>query len=276
MEYNVYEPNKYLKLGIRIWPRMFRDLIRSRELVWRFFVRNWLARYKQSVLGYMWALIMPFIAIGTFMFLNRTGILNIDSTDAPYPLFALIGLTVWQLFATGLNSGCLSLVSAGGMIAKINFPLETLVFSSVAQSIFEFCIKSCLIVVFFFLYKFVPSWTIIFFPVAVIPILMLTLGVSMILSLINGVLRDTANVIPLIVTFLMFLTPVLYPISGEKSVIFKLNPISPLITAPRDLIIYGQIKDPAGFFVSSILSILIFFLCWRVFYLAKTKITERV
>lgn len=276
MNYNSYIPNKHLKLGIKIWPEMFQELVKGRELIWRLFMRNLSAKYKQTVLSYLWALILPFIAIGTFMFLNRAGILNIGSTDIPYPLFALIGVSIWQLFSVGIISGTNSIVSAGGMISKINFPREVLVFSSIAQSIFEFLIKFVLIVIFFFIFRFIPSWEIIFFPLAIIPVLILTLGLSLVLSLVNGVLRDTANVVSLLTTFLMFLTPVLYPISTEKFLIFKLNPLSPLITAPRDLIVYGYIKEPVDFFVASVLSVLLFFISWRLFHLVETKIPERI
>ena len=276
MEKKIYRPNKDLKLGIKIWGSMWKDLISSRELIWRLFIRNWSAKYKQSLLGYAWALIMPFIAIGTFMFLNRAGILNIEATDIPYPLFALIGLSVWQVFATGLNSGCMSLVSSGSMIAKINFPVEALVFASVAQAVFDFIVKSILILAAFMLFRVTPSWGILLFPFAVIPILIMTLGLSLLGALVNGVLRDTANIVTLCTTFLMFLTPVLYPISEDKGFIFKLNPLSALITAPRDLIVHGRINDPAGFILSTILAVLIFLVSWRIFYLAKTKIPERI
>ncbi|NQT33007.1 MAG: ABC transporter permease [Candidatus Omnitrophica bacterium] len=276
MDYIVYEPNKNVKLGLKIWPAMFRELVGSRELIWRLFVRNWSAKYKQAVLGYLWAIIMPFIAIGTFVFLNRVGVLNIGETGAPYPLFALIGLTVWQLFATGLNSGCQSLVASGGMISKINFPIEVLVIASLAQAIFEFLVKFILIVIFFIVFKFIPAWTIVLFPLAIIPIVLLTLGLSLFFSLVNGVLRDTANAVSVITTFLMFLTPVLYPLKDKANLFFKFNPLAPLVVAPRDLIIYGHIKEPVSFLMASTLSILIFFICWRIFYLAKTKIPERL
>lgn len=271
-----YYPNKQLKLGMRIWPEMFRELYSSRELIWRLFVRDWLARYKQAALGWIWALVMPFIAIGTFVFLNRAGILNIGKTDMPYPLFALIGLAVWQLFATGLSSGCLSVVSAGSMVSKINFPLEVLVFASLAKAIFDFLIKIALVIIFFFVFRYVPSWGVIFFPLAVIPILFLTLALALILSLVNGVLRDTANIVTLLTTFVMFLTPVLYPPEGEKMFFFKINPLSALISAPRDLIAHGYIKEPLDFFISSSLAFVLFFVSWRIFFLAKTKIPERL
>ncbi|MBU1862202.1 MAG: ABC transporter permease [Candidatus Omnitrophica bacterium] len=272
----IYEPTKYLKLGIKIWPEMFSELIQSRELMWRLFMRDVFAKYKQSLFGYFWVLLLPFITIGTFIFLNRTGVLNISSTDVPYPLFALMGLTVWQLFSVGVVSGTNSIVSAGSMIVKINFPLEVLVFSSMAQTLFEFLIKFCLLIIFFFVFKFVPSWGILFFPLAVIPILILTVALSLILSLVNGVVRDTANAVALLATFLMFLNPVLYPLSPDKSILFRLNPLAPLINAPRDLIVYGYIQEPVDFFIASALSVLLFFVMWRVFHLVETKIPERL
>ena len=120
----VYEPNKHLKLGIKIWGEMFRELFDFRELIWRLFVRDLSARYKQSMLGNIWSVLMPFVAIGTFMYLSRAGIIHIQQTHMPYPLYALIGLTVWQIFATGLSCGANSLIGAGDLISKINFPRE--------------------------------------------------------------------------------------------------------------------------------------------------------
>ncbi|MBU0467693.1 MAG: ABC transporter permease [Candidatus Omnitrophica bacterium] len=276
MDKVIYEPNKYLKMGIKIWPQMFSEIIEFRELTWRLFIRNLGAKYKQAALGYFWVIITPFIAIGTFAFLNKAGIVNIGKTDLPYPLFALIGLTIWQLFSSGLNFGCNSLVSAGEMISKINFPRETLVIASIAQAIFDFIVKLVLIVVLFFVYRYIPSWKIIFFPVLILPILVLTIGLSLFLSLLTGVIRDTANAVTLLTTFFMFLTPVLYPIASDKHIFFKLNPLSSLINAPRDLIVYGYIADPMSFIISSVLSILIFLISWRVFHLVETKIPERM
>jgi ABC-type polysaccharide/polyol phosphate export permease len=74
----------------------------------------------------------------------------------------------------------------------------------------------------------------------------------------------------------MFLTPVLYPIARGGNLLFALNPLTPLVNAPRDLIIYGHIKDPASFYIASAFSILIFFMSWRAFHLVETKIPERL
>lgn len=272
----LYEPHKYLKMGIRIWPGMVREIIGCKDLIWQLLLRDLMAKYKQAALGCLWIFIVPLVAIGTFICLNRSGILRISETNMPYPLYALIGLSVFQIFSTGLTSGCNSLVSAGDMITKINFPRESLIIASFGQSLFEFMVKFALIVVFFFIFQYAPAWQIIFLPLAVLPLIILTLGLSFILSLVNGVLRDTANIVSFLTTFLMFLTPVFYPIPNEQYFLFKLNPLSPLVNAPRDLMVYGRIQSPEAFFVATIFSILIFLIFWRIFHLVETKIPERI
>ncbi|MDD5530054.1 MAG: ABC transporter permease [bacterium] len=274
--YVVYTSDKAEKKGFGVWKEMFRELLRSRELIVRLFIRDLISRYKQSLFGYFWVLINPFVAIGTFILLNKAGILNIGYTDIPYPLFALIGLSVWQLFAGGVMIGSHSILAAGSMISKINFPREALVFSAMGQVIFDFLVRFCLIILFFIVFKFVPSWGILLFPFALIPLIFLTLGLGMLLSIINTIVRDTANIVSIFITFLMFLTPVLYPVPMRFATLYKFNPLSPLIVAPRDLIAYGYIKDPVGFWVMSTISILVFLVCWQIFHLAETKLPERL
>ncbi|MDD3089896.1 MAG: ABC transporter permease, partial [Candidatus Omnitrophica bacterium] len=208
MEYTVYEPEKYVKMGIKVWPMMFRELFASGELIWRLFIRDWSARYRQSLLGYLWAVVPPVVAVATFVLRGKKGVVNISVKDVPYQIYALAGLAVWQLFATGVISGCGSLVNSGGMVNKINISLEALVLSSVAQAIPEFLIKCLLIAAAFPVFRFTPPLACLLFPLAVIPIYVLTAGLSLFLSLVNGVMRDTVNVVTLVTMFLMLLTPV--------------------------------------------------------------------
>jgi lipopolysaccharide transport system permease protein len=274
--YVVYTSDKSGKKGLGIWKDMFRELVKSKELITRLFLRDLTSRYKQSLLGHLWVVINPFVAIGTFILLNRAGILNIGHTDIPYPLFALIGLSVWQLFAGGIMIASHSILSAGGMISKVNFPREALVFSAMGQVIFDFLVRFCLIILFFIVFKFVPTWGILLFPFALIPLILLTLGCGMILSIINTIIRDTASIVSIFITFLMFLTPVLYPVPVRFSRVFKFNPLSPLIVTPRDLIAYGHILHPIGFWIMSVVSVLVFLVCWQIFHLAETKLPERL
>ncbi len=254
------------------------ELTGSYELTWRLFLRNFKAKYRQTVLGFLWALIMPLMAVGTFVLLNRAGVLNIGEVDVPYPAYALLGLTIWQIFAGGLRSCSNAIVAGGSMVVKINFPKECLVISSFGEAIVETIVRLGLTIAVFAVYKVVPAWTAVLFPFALIPLLLFTLGLGFLLSLLNAVFRDVANIVSLASTFLLFVTPVLYP--EPKAAFFKtftlFNPLAVLVSAPRDLIVKGCITEPTLFFIYSGLSLALFVVSWRLFHLAEIRIAERV
>jgi lipopolysaccharide transport system permease protein len=271
-----YEPNRVIKLGAGAWRVMAVELWEARELAASLFMRGLTARYKQALLGFAWAVIVPFVAIGTFVLLNRVGIVVVGPTDVPYPLFALVGLSVFQLFSTGIISACGALVEAGDMIAKVSFPREVLVVAAIAQAAFEFLIKLVLIVAACVFYQYLPPAGVVLFPIVLLPLVVLTLGAGLVLSLMNAIFRDTAQAVGVLMTFLMFLTPVLYPARGAREFLFRLNPLTALIEAPRDLLIYGTLKHPTDFLIASILSLVVFLCAWRVFHLVETKVPERI
>src|SRR5688572_9621685 len=93
----VYSPESALRRPIHLLRDMFRDLSASRELAWRLFVRDTSARYRQSLLGYVWALLPPIFATITFVLLNQNGILQTSETPVPYPAYVLIGTLLWQV-----------------------------------------------------------------------------------------------------------------------------------------------------------------------------------
>lgn len=275
----IYFPDKSIKQG---YPSLFREMveevINSRWLTWQLFRRNFNALYRQSLLGIGWALIIPLVSVGTFIYLNAGGIFDTGVTTVPYPLFAVAGVALWQLFAMGLTLSANSLVSAGSMITKINFPRESLVISAVVQGTIPSLIQIVVLFVLFACYQIVPPLTVLLVPLAVIPLLVLTLGLGFIISLINGVLRDVGNSITVLVTFLMFLTPVLYakPASGIVAVVSQYNPLYYLVSVPRDLLILGSTVEWQGYAYSTLFSFAVLLTCWVAFHLAETRIPERI
>jgi len=263
---------------IKRWSTMVRELFTAHELVWRLFVRDFAARYRQTLLGVLWAIIMPLVVVGTFIFLNSSGVLNIGEIEIPYPAYALLGLTFWQIFAGGIVNCSNSIVKAGTMVAKIKFPREALVVSSLGQTFVETMVRAALVVLAFAYYQVVPAWTTVLLPLAVLPVILFTLGLGFFLSLVNAVMRDVANVVNLLTTFLLFLTPVLYPEPETEvfRVFTRFNPLAPLVNGPRDLVIRGEISDPWGFTWASILAVVLFVVGWRFFYLAQMRMAERM
>lgn len=265
-------------LGLATWKEMFRELYMTRELTWRLFLRDFAARYRQSVLGYIWAIVPSLVMVATFSYLNRAKVLPIGDTVLPYPVFVLLGLTVWQLFSNGLTGVTQSLVSAGSIVSKINFPREALIFSAFGQSVFEFIIRLTLLAIAFAIYQTTPAWTIIFLPLVVLPLCLLTVGIGFISALINAVFRDVGQVVTFILTFWMFLTPVIYPAKadGGASLINVLNPVTPFVVAAQDLAVKGTLTQPVHYAIGCAVSVIVFFVGWRIFHLSEPRIAERI
>lgn len=258
---------------------MWRELLSARELIWRLFVRDFSAKYRQSALGVLWALITPLVAVGMFVGMNKAGILNIADVGIPYPLYAIIGLTVWNFFSGGLTASSQAIVGAGSMVVKINFPKVSLVFASTGQSLIEFIIRSLLIGAAFLYFQVVPSWSgLLFGLLALLPLYLFMTGIGFVLSLVAGVARDVANLLNLGLMAFMLLTPVVYPIKGE-GVLARANlwnPLNYFVNVPRDFIVKGHTEYLAEFAYVSILAVAVFYMGWRLFYLAQTKIAERI
>lgn len=278
-EITIYEPDNSIKKGyISLGKEILLELKQNKWLVYQLFKRDFFAIYKQSLIGVFWAFIVPLISVGTFIILNRSGIFEFGEIEVPYPIYAILGMAFWQLFSTGLLSTSNSLVKAGSMLVKINFSKKSLVIASAAQSLIPFTVQFVLVCVLFFVYDVSPSVRIVFFPFFMIPILLFTLGFGFVLSLFNSVIRDIGNALSVFMTFLMFLTPVLYakPKIGILIPITRFNPLFYLISVPRELILKGTMSEWKGFLLSVGFAFFVFIVGLVVFHLTETRVTERL
>jgi lipopolysaccharide transport system permease protein len=274
----IYSPDATARIGWPVLREMIGELVTSRELTWRLFARDLSARYKQSAMGFLWAFLNPVAAAAVFVLLNQSGLLAVGRTSIPYPAYALLGVTIWQLFATGLVAGAGSIVAGGSIVIKINFPKECLVIAAVGQSLVEFLVRLGLLAAVFAWYQIVPPWQTIFLPLALLPLLALTLGLSLLLALLDVVIRDVEKALGIITTLLLFLTPVMYPVPphGLLAQISQWNPLMPLVAGPRDMVISGQSPLSMSFLWASLFSFASLVAAWWLFHLAERRIAERV
>ena len=275
----VYEPDRFVRVGFfASWKEMAISLLQSRELIWRLFVRDFSAKYRQSLLGILWALLNPIITVGIFVFLNRAGILNIGETSVPYPVFALIGLSIYGIFSTGLSVCSSSIIGAGTMVVKINFPKISLVIASMGQAMIDFLVRFMLVIILLLVYGIAPHWTLLIFPLTLLPLIFLTLGLGLMLSLLAGIFRDIIYLVSFLTTLFLFLMPVLYPApqAGIFAALNAWNPLSHLIVGCRDILISGSFSDSHSFLWASAFSILLFLVSWRIFFISESRIAERV
>lgn len=274
----IYDNNMKQRMGLRVWKMIAMDLWRSRELIYQLIIRDISVRYKQSFLGYLWALLFPIATVAIFTFLVSFKVLPIGDTVLPYPLFALWSISVWQLFASTLSSSTSSLVGAGTLITKINFPKETLVISSVGQSLFDFMVRLIPIAMLCIWYGYLPPIESLFIPLLLFPLLLLATGLGFFLSLLNLVMRDIGNATGIILTFAMFATPVLYPapVSAPFYLVNILNPVSPILIATQDILMFGELHHQDLLMVSCLFSLLVFLIGIRLFNLTIPRAIERV
>ena len=275
----IYSCRSLYEKGILvIFLSMFRDLFNCRELIYRLFWRNFISRYKQSLLSWGWIFLMPFVTMLTFLALNVSGVLKIGEVKAPYPIYGLISVSVWNLFSNGLPTITTSLTSAQDIIGKVNFPKESLIFSSIFQVIIDFLIRMILIFFVFCLYLRWPSVYVIIFPILLIPLLLLVTGLGFLTSILQVIFKDTQHFINLLLSLFLFLMPIMYsmPTKGLLYHVNKYNAIYFLISVPRDLMIFGKTTDLTTFVYSSLLAFFIFIFGWFVFYLSQSKLAERL
>ena len=262
-----YTPRGIRRDGLAGWRLMLIELAESRRLIWLLILRDLSVRYRQSILGYVWAVIPQIATVGVFAFLHASRVLPIGGTRIAYVAYALWGISIWQLFAGCLSSCTTSLVSSGSLVTKVNFPREALVIAALGQPVFDFFVRLVPVVAVFIWYGVTPSWGIIFLPFVLMPVMLLALGLGFVLSIANLVIRDTGNALGTVLTIGMFLTPVLYPppVRWPFFLVNLLNPLSPLLTASQDLIAAGFLTRPEMFAVACVLSLVLALIGWRAF-----------
>lgn len=274
-----YESDNSLKKGYsQIFAEIISEIISNRWLTYQLFRRNFFAMYKQSFLGILWIIILPIINVGVFVVLNNSGIFNIGNIQVPYPIYAIAGMAFWQIFAVGLGSSAHALTSAGDMVTRINFSKKSLVFAPMGRTMVSLLIQLALVGVLLLFYRILPGPGILLIPVVVFPIVLLTLGLGFLVSIMNAIVNDIGNVLSLGITFLMYLTPVLYanPKIGILSHVTKYNPMYHFVSAGRDLILDGRINEIQGFLFSVLFSVALFVVGLVIFHLTETRIAERI
>jgi lipopolysaccharide transport system permease protein len=232
----VYSPEPLLGHPTALVKHIIRDILAGRELAWRLFVRDLSAQYRQTFLGYIWALLPPLVASLTFIFLNSQGIVNIDTGNIPYPAFAMIGTLLWQVFVDAIMCPPSALIAAKPMLAKINFPRESILLGGLYMVIFNFLIRLLLVAAVLIWWRISPSPTLLFFPVAMASMLMAGTAIGLAITPLAGLYGDVTRAVPMVAQFWMLLTPVVYPArsGGLAGVLATWNPISPVITCARE------------------------------------------
>jgi lipopolysaccharide transport system permease protein len=205
------------------------------ELLYFLTKRDIKVRYKQTVLGGLWAIIQPVLTMIVFTVLFGR-MAKMPSDGIPYPIFVYAGLLPWTYFANAVSASGNSLVGSANLITKVYFPRLIVPASASMAGLLDLFIAMLVLAVLMFYYQFVPSWGILLFPFLVGLTFLCAVGVGLWLSALNVQYRDIKYVIPFLVQLWLFVSPVIYPVSMVRQQyqwIVALNPMGGVIMAYR-------------------------------------------
>jgi len=208
-------------------PLRLRELWEYRELLYFLMWRDIKVRYKQTLLGAAWAVLVPFLQMVVFtIFLGKLA--KIPSDGIPYPIFSFSALVVWTFFAQGLTQSTNSLVAGQNLIKKVYFPRLAIPISTVLSGVVDFAIAFVVLLGLMWKFDIAPTGHVVWLPLLLLLALVTSLGVGLWLSALNVRFRDVRYVVPFLVQLWMFATPVAYPASlvPEKwRLFYGLNPM---------------------------------------------------
>ncbi|MBK6958195.1 MAG: ABC transporter permease [Nitrosomonas sp.] len=235
----------------------FLNLRQHYPLILQMVKREVIGRYRGSFLGILWTFVNPILmlAIYTFVFgvvfkvrLDPQNTVLYDDKFA-FALLLFIGLILFNLFSECLSRAPGLVLANVNYVKKVIFPLEILPLVSLGSALFHAGISFLVLVIFMLVIDHPIHWTLIFFPIIVLPLLLLILGLSWMLASIGVYVRDIGQFIGLILTMLLFMSPIFYPASALPESVrdyLFLNPLSFVIEQARAVTLYGQLPDWSG------------------------------
>jgi lipopolysaccharide transport system permease protein len=213
----------------------WRDLWRYRELFYFLAWRDILVRYKQTAIGVIWALLRPFLTMVVFTVVFGR-IAKMPSNGIPYPILVFAAMLPWQFFSTSLSEASNSLVGNTNLISKVYFPRLIIPAAAVITSLVDFAISLGLLTVLMAWYGFLPDWRILTLPLWTVLAFLAALGPGLYLTALNVKYRDFRYVIPFIVQFGLFISPVGFSSSvvpDQWRLVYALNPMVGVIDGFR-------------------------------------------
>jgi len=216
------------------WPKL-RELWEYRELLFFFAWRDIKVRYKQTVMGALWAIIQPLFTMVIFsLFFGRLA--SVPSDGLPYPIFSYAALVPWTFFANALSQGSNSLVLSANMIKKTYFPRLALPIATVLAGVIDFGLAFLVLLGMMLYYGMVPTINVLWLPLFLLLALVTSLGVSLWLSAMNVQFRDVRYTVPFLTQAWLFVTPIAYPsslLSEPWLTLYGLNPMAGVVEGFR-------------------------------------------
>lgn len=251
-------------------PIDFHELWEYRELLYSFVARDVKIRYKQTALGFLWAIIQPLFMMVIFT-LFFGGFAKIPSDGVPYPLFSFAALLPWTLFSEGLSRSTSSMVGNAGIMTKVYFPRLIMPISGILSPLVDFFIAFIILILMMAYYGFVPTIAIVLLPLFILLALATSLAIGLWLSALNIKYRDFQYTLPFIIQLGLYASPIVYPssmIPAQYRILYGLNPMAGVIEGFRWALLGA--KPPEAMLLVSV-GVVVVLLIGGLFYFKRME-----
>lgn len=246
-------------------PTGMRGLYHFRDLLWSWTTRNVRARYQQSILGWLWAIIQPVATVLIFSVIF-TLFIPVDTGGVPYPLFSYTAMVPWTLLTLALTDMSGSLVYNMNLVTKIYFPREILPLAAMLARMMDFGIASALLAVLVLIYQpQVNVGALWLLPVVLLIQLMLIMGMGLALAALNVFYRDVQPFLALALQLWFYASPIIYPVSvvpPSLAPIYYLNPMASILESYRNILLHNQGPSPWLWLAAVVSSVVLVFGIW--------------
>jgi lipopolysaccharide transport system permease protein len=244
---------------VRGWANLkLKELWDYRELLYFLIWRDVKVRYKQAALGAAWAILQPLLTMLIFsVIFGRFA--KVPSDGIPYPLFAFVALVPWNFFAASLSQSSNSVVGSANLISKVYFPRLAIPMASVLAGLVDFGVSFLVLLGMMAYYKRIPTVHILWLPLFLLLELCASMGVGFWLSAMNVKYRDVRYVVPFLVQFWMYASPIIYPTSmlpARYRTLYALNPMVGVVDGFRWALLGSQTAPGPVIAVSAAATIL--------------------
>lgn len=274
----VLTPESDIRKPIRLLMKMVRDLIFSRELAWRLFVRDLSAQYRQSLLGVVWAFVPPIMTSLVFISLHSRRVINFGEPDIPYPVYVLVGTIIWQVFTESLNAPLKATNLSRPILAKISFPHEALILSSIYSVGFGLLIKLVVLTAILLIFQVQFTWATLIALPAMLALVLLGIGLGLLITPFGMLYTDVSSALPVVIQLWFLFTPVVYflPDLSANPLTRYLNPVTPLLNGVRDLLTRGGMTNLPEFLIITSVGLVLFLAAWLVYRVSIPILIERI
>lgn len=255
---------------------LLKSLIANRELVQSMVKREIVGRYRGSVMGLMWSFFNPVLMLSVYTFVFsvvfKARWQGGSDSKTEFALIVFAGLMMFNLFAESINRSPTLILGNVSYVKKVVFPLELLAIISFCSTVFHFLVSLLVWLIFYCVFFGIPPLTICWLPIILIPLALNTLGLSWFLASLGVYVRDVAQFVSVLLTVLMFLSPIFYPISSlpeQYHWFMNINPLTFVVEQARGAMIFGHSMNVTDWLIQTAFSSLI--ACLGLYWFQKTR-----